>query len=49
MKAGLMRLALAAAHHDSAELDAADLATLCLAVQMGVLDTLTPTERWGLL
>lgn len=47
MRAALLRLTLAAAHHEHADIDPADLATLCLAVQMGQIEALTPLERWA--
>ena len=47
MKHDLLRLAVATAHRHEATLDAAELATMCCAVQMNTLEQLTPAERWA--
>jgi tRNA nucleotidyltransferase (CCA-adding enzyme) len=49
MRDELLTLLLAAAHRDTDALDAAELAAMCLAVQMQVLERLSPDERWALL
>jgi len=49
MREVLIEHALEAAHHPAPELSPEQLASMCVAVQMGVLERLTSTENWAIL
>lgn len=46
MKHELLWLAIATAHRDTPTIDPADLATMCCAVLMNAVESLSPAERW---